>query len=433
MRKGKLDTKQVLVLIGLVIVGVAVAGWYFQQKAFYRSAQKIYVVTVIAGEGGTVNGTKELQLVLPEGSEPQLLVAEPEKGYRFVGWFADGRLINTSKTVVLVPESNVTIYARFELIACRLRIEGRAGVEVYVNDSVYEIPFEVEAPCNSTLLLRYVNGLGGERTIWLNESRTVALNPARLIIEGNASAPVYINGTRFDGFDGYVEMNTIIMLNGSDMPINDTHTRKLVAWKVNNETIYGATFWLVVDGDKTVKLVRTLVKNKYPPIEGEVLTPNGTEKVVVISGAPYMIPAFPFSGKYEYLGNGTYRIVGSPDALVYVALPKGWKEVKIWVLKYEKLDPEIYALEFEIVISNNGTFFSKGFALNNGKYLILFKYDPRLWSDKFQKSCKILYSQYPCFELESGPAKKIMSGIQVGWLRIGATNVDIIFRVEVIP
>ncbi|MCD6458091.1 MAG: hypothetical protein J7K82_04500 [Thermoproteales archaeon] len=396
---------------------------------------RIYEVVAVAGEGGLVNGSKKLSVLLPENSKPVAFIAEPKKRYRFVGWFVNGTFASSNKTITVSPVENFTLHARFELIACRLRVEGRSGVEVYVNDSVYRIPFEVEAPCNSTLLLRYVNGLGGDRTIWLNGSRTVVMSPARLVIEGNASAPIYINGTRYDGFDGYVEMNTVIMVNGSDIPINDTHTWKLVAWKVNNETIYGATFWLVIDGDKTVKPVRTLVKNEYSPIEGEVLTPNGTKKVIVISGAPYMIPAFPFSGTYEYLGNGTYRIIAKPNALVYIALPEGWKEVKIWVLKYEKLDPEIYCLDFYIVTRNDKIYHAIGYGLNKGKYLITFRFNASQGESSFQRYCKVIDSKYPCFKAESGPAeaKPSDTSIGLGWLKIVMANADVVFRIEVIP
>ena len=133
-----LTNKWVFLIIALVVV-VAV-GFFLIQPFNTPSKTKIYEVVAVAGQGGLVNGSKKLSVLLPENSKHVVFVAEPEIGYKFVGWFRDGELICENESIVLVPE-NVTLLAKFRRIKVAVVFEANVtGAEVYINFKKYVLP-----------------------------------------------------------------------------------------------------------------------------------------------------------------------------------------------------------------------------------------------------------------------------------------------------
>ena len=420
-------------LIAILACAAILAAWLLMPAPAPRRPVIASLAVSVEGSGTVLVNGSSVPLLTREAPFTVALEAVPDRRWVFSRWLVNGSAVG-GNPLTLTVGGNTTVVAVFEPVRlCKLRIVGPEGLGFLLNGTPHTAPYEGEYPCGSVLavLVKYDIGAGELYEIALNESLTWDLDACRLVVEGNETAVVYINGTEYPGFEGYVRRGSVLFLNGSDIPLSESHVWALVGWEVDGEPVYGRSFWLKVERDTHARPVYKLAKREWPPIVGEVLTPNGTVEVLVVPGAPYMLPIFPFSGEYEYLGNGTFRIVADPYALVYIALPKGWEEVRIEVLKYERFDPRFHEADFEIVLSNDEVYLAKGFGLLPGaeRYEIAFRFDPEVGPKSYQGECGGAYCS-PCW---TGPSKKTDPGIEVGWLRVSMFNAEVVFQVKVVP
>ena len=244
-------TKRALLFVSLVVICVAAGlfAWYMFNSP---PKVKVFEVVAIAGQGGLVNGSREVSALVPEGSKPIVLVAEPETGYTFIGWFRDGKPVNGSRTLVLVPQGNVTLYAKFKLIVCKLQVVGRPGVEVYVNGSVYKTPFEIEAPWGSKLYLWFVDAIGRNRTIVLEHNMTLNLEMYKLVVDAGNVTGLYINNIPVRGvYEGYAEKDATISL---EVREEGGVFWKVVSWNVNGKLVNASSLEFKMTNDTVISL-----------------------------------------------------------------------------------------------------------------------------------------------------------------------------------
>ena len=94
-----------------------------------------YQLFINAGEGGTVNGT---EAIIPHGFMAHL-VATPDAGYRFVGWYQDGKLISEQAVFNYVTAESGTLEARFEIVDFKVELEIGNGLTVTGNEGIFHI------------------------------------------------------------------------------------------------------------------------------------------------------------------------------------------------------------------------------------------------------------------------------------------------------
>ncbi len=98
-----------------------------------RKGVLYHQIFVVAGEHGGVN---ETEAVLPYGYTAKL-IATPEPGYRFAGWYLDGQLISEDAVYDLTPDGDCTVEAKFELIHYTVTLEAGNGLDVSGHEATY--------------------------------------------------------------------------------------------------------------------------------------------------------------------------------------------------------------------------------------------------------------------------------------------------------
>ena len=68
-----------------------------------------YNVTVGATEGGNVSGSNTVL-----AGNPVTVIATPDAGYNFLGWYVNGVEVSTDETYTFTPEADIELEARFE-------------------------------------------------------------------------------------------------------------------------------------------------------------------------------------------------------------------------------------------------------------------------------------------------------------------------------
>ena len=422
------EYKWVLALAVVVVLALIVA-WPHVHRLLSPQPKPVAVLTIeVRGEGEVyVNNTRPEKVGYPP-PWTAVLKARPAEKWKLAYWLVNGSKLEDNPLTIVV-RGNTSVVAVFARAICTLSLVGREGVTVYLNGTAYVVPREVEVPCNSTLLVKpEVLGLKPVEISVVGDVK-YEVEAYVLVVEGNSTHPIYINETEYEGFEGWAIGG--VFLNASCVYLNETHGYCAAGWRINGEEVWGASQWIALKNDTYAEPIWVPVKKEYPPIKGEVALANGTtKKVTVISGAPYMLPIFPFTGEYQYLGNATYRVVAKPFAVVYIALPRGWKEVRVEVLSHERYE-RFSCTDFEIILRNDEVFHSKGYGLLEGRMVVIFRNDPRVWGpDKFEMKCKLIEGS-GCNWCASGPGKRILEGLEPGWLRIHMANAEVIFRIVV--
>lgn len=422
------EYKWVLALAVVVVLALVVAWPYIHGLLLSpRPRQPVALLYVrVRGEGEVlVNGSKPEYIGYPP-PWTAYLEAKPKEKWKLAYWLVNKTKL-TDNPLVLTVKGNTTVTAVFARAVCTLSLAGREGVTVYLNDTAYVVPDKIEVPCNASVRLEpEVLGLKPVRVRVVGDVR-YEVEAYVLVVEGNATHPVYINGTRHEGFEGWAIGG--VFLNASCVPLNETYEYCAAGWRINDEEVWGASQWIALENDTYAEPIWVITRKEYPPIEGEVLTQNGTAKVTVMSDAPYRISLFPFSGEYQYLGNGTYRVVAKPFAGVYISLPKGWREVRVEVLSYEWYE-RFHDFTVHVILRNDEVFHAEGYTLMDGRMVVVFKNDPRIWGPgNLEMKCKV--EGYGCYRSGEGPGKGALEGLEPGWLSIFMSNSEVVFRVIV--
>ena len=422
-----------LILVPIILVVLALA-WPHIHRAIFPPQPKppvAYIYPGVRGEGSIlVNGTRNPEYYGYEVPWVAVLEAKPAKKWGFAYWVINGSKV-TGNPLTLVIKGNTTVTAVFAKSICTLSLAGREGITVYLNDTAYVVPSEVEVPCNSTLRVE-VEALGARvEEVRVEGDVKYEAKAYVLVVEGNSSYPVYINDTRYEGYEGWAT-GSGLFLNASCVYYNETHGYCAAGWRINDEEVWGSSQWVALEGDTYAEPIWVPVKKEYPPIEGEVALANGTtKKVTVLSDAPYRIPLFPFSGEYEYLGNATYRVVAKPFAGIFISLPKGWKEVRVEVLSYEWYE-KFHDFTVYVILRNDEVFYAEGYGLMDGKMTVIFKNDPRIWGPgNLEMKCKVIEGN-GCSWGAVGPGEGALKGLEPGWLAISMSNSEVVFRVMVV-
>jgi hypothetical protein len=262
--------------------------------------QRIIASIEVEGRGSvSANGTSTL---FWNSTKPFKLVleAKPERCWAFKGWVANGSFLSAEPSVALTVRGNTTVKAVFEKVALLLAL--RAPL----------VPANVSGVINGTPASLVVGGAE-------QPSAELAVSPgSRVVIE-----PLKL----FSDPQGCSLYNDTHIACFSNWVVNGTPT----AARVLNITIYGDT---VVEGNAT------LAKRRYPVAYTEAILPNGSRvKVPVIPAERYMgylSGIVRFACRYEYLGNGWFKIEGAQawtgkaqrcDFLI--PLPESWRKIRI--------------------------------------------------------------------------------------------------------
>ena len=450
-----------------VFIALPVLAWLHIHRAVVSPQPQpliAYVYPRIKGGGDIlINSTINPQYFGYEAPWTAVLEAKPREKWVFAYW-----IINHSKVMdnplAITIKGNTTATAVFAKALCKLVFSSNVPSTALINGSKVKLPFEKEYPCNSTVLVEQLplegyKPLNGSMTLKVRGDLTLALLYEKLckVVVEPKNVTVYVNGTPVsETYSAYVDCGSLLTLEGNCTYLNEMYDLCVVGWHMSYawpnatlpEEVDSPCAVLIVGGDVRAIPVLEKVLRTPPPIEGEVLLASGTlVKVRVLPDKSLIVP---FTGIYQYLGDGWYEVRDERGGgVIYITLSPNWKKVIIEGWSEWSGTCAGPVLEFGIVVpAKEGGFREAGISLCPCKQFRvefnpkIYDYDPHLSDEEFNRlfrealeyegncdDCLPMYGGtiYPFKD----PSKVTEEGLEAGWLYVNFGCIVSRFRVIV--